>query len=72
MQADESGYIRSPAMEEENELIALRRQKLEALRGRGVPPFGQSFETSGTLGEVREKFVEGDSFGGIAQCSFVE
>jgi lysyl-tRNA synthetase, class II len=46
-------------MEEENELIALRRQKLEALRARGVAPFGQSFETSGSIGEVREKFAEG-------------
>src|SRR5690349_7004615 len=46
-------------MEEENELIALRRQKLEALRARGVAPFGQSFETSGLIAEVREKFAEG-------------
>jgi len=46
-------------MEPENELIALRRQKLEALRLRGVAPFGQSFETSGSIGELREKFSEG-------------
>ncbi len=46
-------------MDEENELIALRRQKLEALRARGVAPFGQSFETSGSIAEVREKFAEG-------------
>ena len=46
-------------MEEENDLIALRRQKLEALRARGVAPFGQSFETSGSIAEVREKFNEG-------------
>jgi lysyl-tRNA synthetase class 2 len=45
---------------EENELIALRRQKLESLRARGVPPFGQSFETSGSIAEVREKFSEGE------------
>ncbi|HEX4668020.1 MAG TPA: lysine--tRNA ligase [Chthoniobacterales bacterium] len=48
-------------MEEENELIALRRQKLEALRARGVAPFGQSFETSGLIAEVREKFAEGET-----------
>jgi lysyl-tRNA synthetase class 2 len=48
-------------MEEENELIALRRQKLEALRARGVAPFGQSFETSGSIAEVREKFAEGET-----------
>ena len=46
-------------MEEENELIALRRQKIEALRDRGVAPFGQSFETSGSIAEVREKFADG-------------
>ncbi len=46
-------------MEEENELIALRRQKLEALRARGIAPFGQSFETSGSIAEVREKFADG-------------
>jgi lysyl-tRNA synthetase class 2 len=46
-------------MEEENELIALRRQKLEALRAREVAPFGQSFETSGSVAEVREKFADG-------------
>ncbi len=49
-------------MEEENELIALRRQKLEALRARGVAPFGRSFATSGDIGEVREKFAEGAAF----------
>ncbi|MFN2476060.1 MAG: lysine--tRNA ligase [Chthoniobacterales bacterium] len=48
-------------MEEENELIALRRQKLEALQARGVAPFGSAFDTSGTIGELREKFVEGMS-----------
>ena len=46
-------------MDEENELIALRRQKMEALRSRGVAPFGQSFETSGSIADVREKFVVG-------------
>jgi lysyl-tRNA synthetase, class II len=68
--AEDSGYIRfSPAagcdrhglytMDEENELIALRRQKLETLQTRGVAPFGQSFETSGSIEEVRAKFAEG-------------
>jgi lysyl-tRNA synthetase class 2 len=46
-------------MDSENELIALRRQKLEALRALGVAPFGHSFEASGSLKELREKFVEG-------------
>ena len=46
-------------MAEENELITLRRQKMEALRARGIAPFGDSFETSGTIAEVREKFIDG-------------
>jgi lysyl-tRNA synthetase class 2 len=46
-------------MEEENELIALRRQKLEALRARGVTPFGHGYEPSGSIAEIREKFAEG-------------
>src|SRR5213595_1087143 len=46
-------------MDDENQLIALRREKLAALRARGTNPFGRAFETSGTIGEVREKFTEG-------------
>ncbi|MCA1659589.1 MAG: lysine--tRNA ligase, partial [Verrucomicrobiaceae bacterium] len=46
-------------MEEENELIARRREKLEALRAHGVEPFGRAFETSGNIAEVREKFADG-------------
>lgn len=48
-------------MESENELIAQRREKLKALRARGVEPFGHVFEISGTIAEVREKFKEGES-----------
>jgi len=48
-------------MEPENELIAQRREKLEALRARGVEPFGRAFETSGSIAEVQQKFKEGDS-----------
>jgi lysyl-tRNA synthetase class 2 len=46
-------------MEEENELIALRRQKIDALEARGVAAFGSAFETTGTIGEIRAKFAEG-------------
>ncbi|MDQ6625363.1 MAG: OB-fold nucleic acid binding domain-containing protein, partial [Verrucomicrobiota bacterium] len=46
-------------MEEENELIALRRQKIDALEARGVAAFGSAFETSGTIADLREKFAEG-------------
>src|ERR1700731_5040973 len=48
-------------MEPENELIAQRREKLEALRARGVEPFGRAFETSGSIAEGRQKFKEGRS-----------
>jgi lysyl-tRNA synthetase class 2 len=49
-------------MEPENELVAQRREKLEALRKKGVEPFGNAFETSGSIGEIREKFKEGETF----------
>src|SRR5438045_186723 len=45
-------------MEDENQLIALRREKMETLKKSGANPFGRAFETSGTIGEVREKFAE--------------
>jgi lysyl-tRNA synthetase, class II len=48
-------------MDEENELIALRRKKLDALRVKGVEPFGGGFEVTGSIAEVREKFKEGDT-----------
>jgi lysyl-tRNA synthetase class 2 len=46
-------------MDDENSLIAQRREKLEALQARGANPFGRAYETSGTIAEVREKFSEG-------------
>src|SRR5213594_399355 len=46
-------------MEEENELIALRRKKLDALRAKGVEPFGSAFDVSGSIAEVRDGFEEG-------------
>jgi lysyl-tRNA synthetase, class II len=49
-------------MDEENELIALRRKKLDALRAKGVEPFGVGFEVTGSIAEVREKFREGETF----------
>ena len=49
-------------MEDESELLALRRGKLEALRARGIAPFGAAFETSGDIVHIREKFSEGASF----------
>src|ERR1041385_5562905 len=48
-------------MEDENQLIALRREKMETLKKIGANPFGHAFETSGSIGEVREKFNEGQT-----------
>jgi lysyl-tRNA synthetase, class II len=48
-------------MDEENDLIAQRRAKLEQLRARGIAPFGAAFDTSGTIAQVQEKFKEGET-----------
>ena len=48
-------------MEEENELIALRRKKLEALRAQGIEPFGPGFDVTGSIAEVRAQFNEGQT-----------
>jgi lysyl-tRNA synthetase class 2 len=42
-----------------SELLAIRRQKLDAIRAAGVDPFGHGFETDGAVAEVRAKFSEG-------------
>jgi len=47
-------------MDEENELIALRRKKLDMLRAKGVDPFGSGFGVNGSIGELREQFKEGE------------
>ena len=48
-------------MDDENDLIAQRREKLEKLRARSVAPFGSAFDTSGTIAQVREKFAESET-----------
>src|SRR5437588_12986105 len=48
-------------MEQENDLIAQRRSKLETLRAKKIEPFGEAFETSGSVTEVRQKFKEGEN-----------
>ena len=48
-------------MEPENELIAQRREKLQALRAKGVDPYGTQFETTGSVAEIREKFRDGET-----------
>lgn len=48
-------------MEHENELLALRLKKLEALRAKGFEPFGTGFDVSGSIAEVREQFKESET-----------
>jgi len=43
----------------EHDLLAIRRQKMEALRAEGVDPFGSRFETTGCPGDIRSAFSEG-------------
>jgi lysyl-tRNA synthetase class 2 len=42
-----------------SELLAIRRQKLDALVAAGVAPFGQAYATDGAIADVRAKFAEG-------------
>ena len=56
-------------MEEENELIALRRQKLEQLEQRGARPFGAAFSVDGNIAELREKFAEGTTLRGAGRIT---
>ena len=48
-------------MDEEHDLIAQRRSKMEALRSRKIEPFGAAFATSGSIGEVGAGFKEGET-----------
>ena len=48
-------------MEDTNDLIALRRQKLDTLRSKGVEPFGGRFDTTGTVGYGTMYFPTGVS-----------
>ncbi len=42
----------------QNELLAVRRQKLDALRAAGIDPFGKAYETTGAPGHIRAAFAE--------------
>lgn len=48
-------------MEETNDLVALRRQKLESLREKGVHPYGARFPVTGLIAEIRDRFAEGNA-----------
>jgi lysyl-tRNA synthetase class 2 len=47
--------------ESQNELFAIRRAKLDALRALGVDPFGGRFDPSGSVAEIRARFAEGNT-----------
>jgi lysyl-tRNA synthetase class 2 len=56
-----SSFILPPMEpESQNELFAIRRAKLDAIRALGVDPFGGRFDTSGTVAEIRARFAEGN------------
>ncbi len=44
--------------EDENQLIAIRREKRERLEQLGEGAYGQQYPVDGTVGEVREQFAE--------------
>ena len=46
-------------MEETHALFETRRQKMLALREKGVAPYGQRFDLTGSIAQVREQFAEG-------------
>ena len=47
-------------MDETHALFETRRQKMLALREKGVDPYGQRFDVTGLVAEVRERFAEGN------------
>jgi len=46
-------------MDETHALFETRRQKMLSLREKGVAPYGQRFDLTGSVAEVRERFTEG-------------
>jgi len=48
-------------MDETHALYETRRQKMLALREKGVAPYGQRFDVTGNIASVRERFAEGGS-----------
>lgn len=55
----DSTKLAAPAPAGDSELLAVRRAKLDALRARGVNPFGGRFDTTHRPGELRTAFAEG-------------
>jgi len=61
LQVEQSNQSSSPASPSSplSDLVAIRRQKLQAIRDLGIDPFGGLFETTGSVAEVRDGFAEG-------------
>ena len=47
-------------MDETHALFETRRLKMLALREKGVDPYGQRFDVTGTIADARERFAEGN------------
>jgi lysyl-tRNA synthetase class 2 len=47
-------------MTEENELLAIRRQKLNQIVSLNIDPFGKRFDVTDTIGNLRDRFQEGE------------
>ncbi len=47
-------------MTEENELLAIRRHKLNQLASLNIDPFGGRFDVTDTIGNLRNRFKEGE------------
>ncbi len=44
-----------------NDLLAIRRQKRDAIRAAGIDPFGSAFDITDSPGEIRVAFAEGQA-----------
>ena len=53
-------------MEDLNEMMKVRREKMEEFRAMGVPPFGHRYEVTDYAEPIKEKYahLEGDEEGG--------
>ncbi len=59
--SDDNAPAANPAApgSSENELIAIRKEKIDKLRALGINPFGGRFEISDEIGALRNDFAEG-------------
>ena len=55
-----------PAAQDENEIVRVRREKMETFREKGIDPFGHRYEVSHHAGDVHEAYgnIEGEEEAG--------